>query len=325
MAEQIFLLLLLLFAVLALQQRRLRVAVIYLGVFSLLSSIVYLFHRAPDVAMAEAVIGSTIATILYLVALRKQESLRERTAYVRKIREDTRSHVFWHRIWAALAAAGMVFLLFRFYPWQAEPFPGPTASAYFRHNFLSDTGAENAVTAIYLNYRSYDTIFETLTLLVSVLAVIYLSRYQEKSNLRIDPQPERRRIRLHDEINEGISDPILWLLYPFILLFGFYTIMNGHLTPGGGFQGGAILASVLILRYMSAPQDDWRMHILQITEKLMFLLIILLPFSFVISGWHDAYPWLNVGYLILLNVLIGVKVCCGISLIFIRYAFYESR
>jgi energy-converting hydrogenase B subunit I len=33
------------------------------------------------------------------------------------------------------------------------------------------------------------------------------------------------------------------LLYPFVLIFGFYIILHGHLTPGGGFQGGAVVAT----------------------------------------------------------------------------------
>ena len=37
------------------------------------------------------------------------------------------------------------------------------------------------------------------------------------------------------------------LLYPFVLIFGLYVIMHGHLTPGGGFQGGAVVATGVAL------------------------------------------------------------------------------
>lgn len=50
---------------------------------------------------------------------------------------------------------------------------------YYISNFYTDTGARNAVTAIYLNYRVFDSIFETLMLLISVTAVIYLSWRKE--------------------------------------------------------------------------------------------------------------------------------------------------
>lgn len=41
------------------------------------------------------------------------------------------------------------------------------------------------------------------------------------------------------------------IMAPFILLFGFYVLVHGHLSPGGGFQGGAILAATIILLRLS--------------------------------------------------------------------------
>ena len=62
-------------AVLAIQTKKMRNAVIYLCAFSLSMSLSYLLYHAPDVALAEAVIGSAISTILYLVALQKYKIL----------------------------------------------------------------------------------------------------------------------------------------------------------------------------------------------------------------------------------------------------------
>lgn len=69
--KPIALLILVYLAIMAIQTQKLRNSVIYMGVFSLTISFVYLLYNAPDVAIAEAVIGSTLATILYLVALKK--------------------------------------------------------------------------------------------------------------------------------------------------------------------------------------------------------------------------------------------------------------
>lgn len=73
MTENIFLITLVVLAIVALNTKKLRRAVVYLGAFSLVSSFVYLLYGAPDVAIAEAIIGSTITTVLYLVALRKYQ------------------------------------------------------------------------------------------------------------------------------------------------------------------------------------------------------------------------------------------------------------
>lgn len=69
--KQVALILLVIMAIVTIQTQRLRNAIIYLGAFSLSMSFVYMLYNAPDVAIAEAVIGSTLATILYLVALQK--------------------------------------------------------------------------------------------------------------------------------------------------------------------------------------------------------------------------------------------------------------
>lgn len=53
---------------------------------------------------------------------------------------------------------------------------GTEASTYYIHNFIEDTGARNAVAAIYLNYRMYDTVFEALILLVSIIAMLHFFR-----------------------------------------------------------------------------------------------------------------------------------------------------
>ena len=49
---------------------------------------------------------------------------------------------------------------------------------YYLENYIEETGSRNAVTAIYLDYRLFDTIFETLLLLVSVIGIIYFSRHE---------------------------------------------------------------------------------------------------------------------------------------------------
>lgn len=71
MVLDIFYITLIVFAIIAIQTSILRNAIIYLAVFSMLSSVIYLLLGAPDVAIAEAVIGCTLSTVLYLVALKK--------------------------------------------------------------------------------------------------------------------------------------------------------------------------------------------------------------------------------------------------------------
>lgn len=125
--------------------------------------------------------------------------------------------------------------------------------------------------------------------------------------------------------NSEIIARITGLLYPFIIMFGFYIILNGHVTPGGGFQGGAVLASVFISRYLVTPMKDIKIKNLQTAEKLLFLLIIMIPVLFLFTGFNANAKVGNVYYLIIMNLFIGLKVCCGLSIIFFRFVFYEGE
>lgn len=124
--------------------------------------------------------------------------------------------------------------------------------------------------------------------------------------------------------NSEIIAKMTALLYPFIILFGFYIIVNGHLSPGGGFQGGAILAAIFISRYLVFPYLDVRIHTVQTVEKVLFLLILLIPFFYLFKELNRSMGFLDETYLILMNFLIGLKVCCGLTIIFFRFVFHEG-
>lgn len=113
------------------------------------------------------------------------------------------------------------------------------------------------------------------------------------------------------------------LFHPFILLFGVYLIAGGAHTPGGGFQGGAVLATVFMSRYIALPHRPPDEQVLQRVEKLFFLLLLLFVSLF---GVYHLIPSVlpRVTYLFIANLIIGVKVCCGLSLIFQRFIGYES-
>lgn len=71
-------------------------------------------------------------------------------------------------------------ILYKEYPYWFGP-SYPTSNFiknYYISHGLADTGSDNIVTAIYLNYRLFDTLFETMLLFVSVIAVFYFSRHK---------------------------------------------------------------------------------------------------------------------------------------------------
>ena len=118
---------------------------------------------------------------------------------------------------------------------------------------LEETGAVNIVAGMILDYRAFDTLGEITVLFIAACAVLILLRIDQHKDG--SPVQELISAESDDRHYEPKSDHILqgsaMILTPIILLFGIYIILNGHLSPGGGFSGGAIVSSGLIL-YLNA-------------------------------------------------------------------------
>lgn len=110
-----------------------------------------------------------------------------------------------------------------------------------------ETGALNAVTAMILDYRAFDTLGEICVFFVAACCVFIL--------LRVDPGKKEEEVEAADRRYEPKDDPILnkafLFLIPAVVMFGIYITVTGHLSPGGGFSGGAIIGAGLLL-YLNA-------------------------------------------------------------------------
>jgi multicomponent Na+:H+ antiporter subunit B len=265
---------------------------------------------APDVAMAEAAI-STFATIFFIVCFEKYYDLQvdaENGSTITENGAGVKKHII------PLGFTVFLFTLFVFF------IPDSAASTYLKDQyvsmFLHDVGGENAVTAIYLGYRVYDTLFEALMLLVSVVAVAHLSLYGDVS------VTDGKR---SDISRSPIAAMTIRAICPVILLFGVYLIMNGHFTPGGGFQGGVALAAFVVCRYMIYDIYDTQAGQIVTREKLGYVAIVLLSVFFIFFGAYAYLPQYRTTYLLMMNALIGMKVTCGFIIIFYRYIAFEKR
>ncbi len=115
---------------------------------------------------------------------------------------------------------------------------------YYALQTVADTGAQNIVTAIIVTYRGLDTLGEvTVLFLTAAIVAMVLGRSRGPDEARgsgLLPSGEL--------LTTGTR-----MLVPLILLLGAYVFINGHLTPGGGFQGGAIVASAMLLLLLADP------------------------------------------------------------------------
>lgn len=115
---------------------------------------------------------------------------------------------------------------------------------------LQETGSVNIVTGMILDYRAFDTLGESHVLFVATCTVLILLRVDKKGR-----KDETAEATMNDRLREPKNDLILQMvarvLVPPIIIFGIYVVLFGHLGPGGGFSGGAIIGAGLIL-YLEA-------------------------------------------------------------------------
>jgi multicomponent Na+:H+ antiporter subunit B len=130
-----------------------------------------------------------------------------------------------------------------------------------------------------------------------------------------------------------IVKKITQLMAPSIFLLGIYVIVHGHLTPGGGFAGGVLVAgcfAILVLAYGSdkakSEARKWRASLSESLGIFLFLLIAMLGlvqgtyfFYNAIAKTNPGLPnqLFSAGIIPLCNIAIGIEVAAALFAIFI--------
>ncbi len=189
---------------------------------------------------------------------------------------------------------------------------------------LQDTGAVNIVTGMILDYRAFDTFGESNVLFIATCTVLIMMRNDKKK-----PEDHDHSDRHFEPKSDAILQKITFILFPIIAIYGIYVVLNGHLSPGGGFSGGAIIGAGLIL-YLNAYGTEKTRRFF--TEKLYkYVSFAALTFyclaksysfftganhleSIISSGTPGAI--ISAGLILPLNICVGLVVACTM------YSFY---
>lgn len=214
----------------ALTGRDLFRSVVFFIAFGLLLSIVWVRLAAPDVALAEAAIGTGLTGALLLDAVGQTErGARERGRERRGVAWPTALAVL-------LLAAGLVMA---YAPLRETS--GGLAREVAAH--LEPSGVSNPVTAVLLNFRAYDTLLEVAVLLLGVLGLLVLHGRRDLSRV---PAAER-------------ADPVLsWLVrlvLPVMLVAGAHLLLVGSHAPGGAFQSAVVMGGGAILLLLAGGRS----------------------------------------------------------------------
>ncbi|MBK5940502.1 hydrogenase subunit MbhD domain-containing protein [Halochromatium roseum] len=275
----------------------LRAAIGFL-VYGLLMAIVWIRLDAPDIALTEAAIGGGLIGLLVLGA-----STRVPPAPVARSARRWPLHLLAALLSAAVALGLATVVL-------SLPDPAPSLAATVAAE-LPATAVENPVTAVLMAFRAVDTLFETVVLVLALIAFWSLipdaSWRQPLAWLPL-PHP---------------SPPLVLLarlLLPLVILVALHLFWIGASLPGGKFQAGALLAGVwalaMVAGVMQPPAATQRLpRLLAVIGPLVFFAIGLAGIW--LAGDFLAYPLGVEKPLILLIeavLLVSVAVVLGLIL-----------
>ena len=190
------------------------------------------------------------------------------------------------------------------------------AADYYIKSGLRDTGSLNLVTAILYDYRAFDSLGESTVIFAAVSGIVLIL--------------SRKTLPVSSHGLSVIVKRTFAILTPFIFLFSLYIITHGHLSPGGGFQGGVIFATIsFIFSIVYGSAFDYKRYspnsktIIETGGALIFVTIGLMGLVYK-DVFLENLLFLNqgVGTLIsagsipIINLGIGFKVGAGLAIIF---------
>lgn len=201
-------------------------------------------------------------------------------------------------------------------------------SARYIEQGLQETGAVNIVTGMILDYRAFDTFGESCVLFIASCCVLALLRIDAESS-----DAKKRLTEANDRLFEPKNDIILQktasILVPLILIFGIYIVLNGHLSPGGGFSGGAVLGSGLIL-YLNAFGFEKTERFFtekvfrRVTLGALTFYCLAKSYSFFTGANHlkSGIPLGTPGDILSSGLILPLNICVGLVVACTMYAFY---
>jgi multicomponent Na+:H+ antiporter subunit B len=185
----------------------------------------------------------------------------------------------------------------------------------------------NAVSSVNFDQRAYDTLGEELILLASVTGAMALlrPRKDEREDRRAQGGEVLPPVRL-----------LAYLLLPVTIVLGADVVIHGQITPGGGFQGGIVLASGLHLLYVGGTMQELErlrpleaFDVVEAAGEIAYLGVGIAGFATAAGFLANFLPLapfgtlLSAGIVPVLSLAVGIEVGAGVVILlaaFLRQA-----
>lgn len=200
---------------------------------------------------------------------------------------------------------------------------------YYIENGLREGGGMNLVSDMILSYRVFDTFGESCVLFLAATSVTMLLARERRevgdALAAFYGTEDRAEMIAKDRLLRSVTRVLL----PVLFLYALYIMLNGHLSPGGGFAGGSVLGGGLILYAQEfGTQGVGRFFSQRLYQAVRVTALagygfILLYYAITGANGLDNHIWLGIpgtllsgGIILPINVMVGFVVTCTI------YAFY---
>lgn len=212
------------------------VAIILTGMSGYMVTLFFVLFRAPDLALTQMIV-ETVSVMLFLLCFYHLPKLKK---------EHVPLSFKWMNALISIGV-GVVVTLIALGATSGRMFE-PISDFFLKESYLS-AGGKNVVNVILVDFRGFDTLLE-----ITVLCIASLGIY---AMIKIDPGDAilgQREMRLditlpnsNDVILRTISKVVIFI----VLTFALYLFLAGHNSTGGGFIGGLMTASALVLLSMA--------------------------------------------------------------------------
>lgn len=215
-------------------------SLILIGIVGLMVSTGFVFLSAPDLAMTQFTV-EVVTIILLLLALNfLPNKTPVESSVLRRVRDTGVAVV------GGLATFGL-----SYHYMLRDPISTPISEFHLANSYKGG-GGTNVVNVILVDFRGFDTYGEIIVLGIAALLIYALTE-----TLLNGPVRARLLNRKPDQARSGMRHPMMMVvltrvLFPIIVMVGFYIFLRGHNEPGGGFIAGLIVSIGVVMQYMAS-------------------------------------------------------------------------
>lgn len=174
-----------------------------------------------------------------------------------------------------------------------------TVGDFYLEQSPSTLKVANTVTAIVVNFRGFDTLGEVTVLFLAAMGLASIM-YRRKTKGEKEVRAKKASSRI---LQVGAQ-----IIFPMMVVLGAYVFIHGHLTPGGGFQGGAIIATASLLMLITYRKFKVNHNTVSWIESIAGVVFVGLGMTGLLKGMTFLENFLNVGELnsLLSGGIIGI-------------------